>query len=558
VTLRLAAFVVLWAAAAQAAAAGDADRIFIGGRIWTGERAHPWAEAVAVRGGVLLAVGSTPAVLDLKGEHTEVTDLAGRLVVPGFHDAHLHLMGGSLALDRLDLSGAGSLAEIQRRLAAYANDHPEAPWILGGGWAWADFPGGQPDRRQLDAIVADRPVLLSDRDGHTGFANSAALRRAGLTRDTPDPQGGVIVRDAAGEATGILKESAKRLVSSLVPRPGLDERYAALRRGMDRLASYGITSVQDASFDPEDLPAFERLLADGPPKVRVAGALPMVKDPGAEVVARYQALRARYASTPLRLASVKGFVDGVIDAKTAAVFEPYTTGGTGILNWTAEDLDRTVAAWDREGFQVLLHAVGDKAIHMALDAYERAARASGTSGRRHRVEHVELPALADLPRFKALGVVASTQALFANPDATVLQNFAVVLGPERAARADSFSLFDGAGAVQAFGSDWPVFSAEVLRGIYCAVTRMTPEGTPPGGWEPQGRIPVEAALRHFTGDAAYATGEETMTGTLAPGKAAAFVVLSEDILRSPPAAILKARVLLTVRDGRDTHRAKGF
>jgi predicted amidohydrolase YtcJ len=222
------------------------------------------------------------------------------------------------------------------------------------------------------------------------------------------------------------------------------------------------------------------------------------------------------------------------------------------------DLDAAVALYDREGFQILLHAIGDRAIRMALDAYERAALANGTRGRRHRIEHIEVPHPADVPRFASLGVIASTQALFANPDKGLLENYAVVLGPQRSARANAFKRFDDAGALQAFGSDWPVFSMEALRGIYCAVTRTTPEGAPAGGWHPESRIGVEAALRHFTRDAAYASHDEDVKGTLAPGKLADFVVLSEDILAGPPERILKAKVLLTVMGGRDSYRAPGF
>jgi hypothetical protein len=240
------------------------------------------------------------------------------------------------------------------------------------------------------------------------------------------------------------------------------------------------------------------------------------------------------------------------------MFEPYVGGGTGLPFWEQSDLDQVVALYDKEGFQVLLHAIGDKAIHMALDAFEHAAKANGTSGRRHRVEHAEVPILADLPRFKKLGVIASTQALFASPDATVLENFSVLLGPERARRADSFKLYDDAGIVQAFGSDWAVFDFAPLKGIYAAVTRMTPEGTPAGGWYPEGRITVEAALRHYTRDGAYASFDENVRGTLAPGKLADLVVLSRDILEVPPSEIPKTKVLLTVMGGRDTYRDPDF
>jgi predicted amidohydrolase YtcJ len=269
-------------------------------------------------------------------------------------------------------------------------------------------------------------------------------------------------------------------------------------------------------------------------------------------------LLARHQSPRFRFGAVKGFLDGVVDAKTAAMLEPYTGGGTGIVKWTQEDLSRAAAFYDKERFQILLHAVGDKAIRMALDAYAYAAQANGPRMRRHRIEHAEVPAGADRARFKALGVVASTQALFANPDRTTLQNYAVLLGPQRAAQANAFRLWDDAGVAQAFGSDWPVFSCEVLKGIYCAVTRMTPEGTPAGGWQPQNRISAEAALRHFTKDAAHASLEETLKGTLSSGKVADLVVLSDDILTVPPERILTAKVLLTVLGGQDTYRAKEF
>jgi predicted amidohydrolase YtcJ len=335
-------------------------------------------------------------------------------------------------------------------------------------------------------------------------------------------------------------------------------RYEALRKRLGEAASYGLTSAQNAWFSAADLPLYERVMAEGGLEVRFYFALPMVKDLPAEELARYQALRAKYPGPLMKFGAVKGFVDGVVESKTAAMLEPYVGGGTGELNWTAEDLDRTVAFYDKEGFQVFLHAIGDRAIRLALDAYEHAARANGTSGRRHRVEHVEVPTRADIARFAPLGVIASTQALFANPDENTLEVYQVVLGPDRASRAMAFRSLDDTGAVQAFGSDSPVFSMEVLRGIYCAVTRTTPEGTPKGGWQPQERISAEAALRHFTRDAAYASFEEPRKGTLAPGMLADLVVLSEDILSIPPDRILKTRVMLTVMGGRDTYRATGF
>jgi predicted amidohydrolase YtcJ/predicted amidohydrolase len=537
-----------------APAADVADRIYLNGNIWTGADGRPRAEALATSGASILAVGNNAEIRRLAGDRTQIVDLKGRFVAPGFIDAHLHFMGGALSLNMVDLVGAASVGEIQRRLTAYVGSHPEVKWIVGRGWAFSDFPGAAPHRRVLDSAVPDRPALMTDRDGHTVLCNSRALAAAGITAATKDPPGGVIERDAGGEPTGLLKESAMGLVEKLVPPAGPAQKYAALRKAEELAASFGLTSVQNAGFDLEDLPVYERLVRENGVKTRFYSALMMVKNPSPDQVARYKKLVSLHQGPIFRFGPVKGLVDGTVDAKTAAMIEPYTNGGKGLLLWSPEELNRSVAIYDREGFQIMLHAIGDLAVRISLDALEAAAKLNKTSGRRHRLEHIEVPDPADLPRFKALRVIASTQAIFANPDQTTLENFAMVLGPARAAVADSFSLFDDAGAVQAFGSDWPVFSFDVLRGIYAAVARMTPEGTPPGGWEPQGRISAEAALRHFTRDAAYAAFDESFKGTLEPGKAADLVVLSDDILAPPPERILKARVLLTVMGGSETYR----
>jgi len=553
--------VPLFAAALAALAAAPrppafpaADRVFLGGRIWTADPSRPRAQALALAGDAIVAVGTDPEVRRYVGPATQTVDLRGRFVAPGFNDAHLHF----LVVENADLTGAASVEEVQGRIRAYAAAHPDQAWVTGRGWVYGAFPGSLPDRRQLDAAVADRPAFMTSYDGHSAWANSKALQVAGITRDTRDPDHGVIVRDEKGEPTGALKESASRLVGRLLPPASAEDRYAALKRRLEEAASYGLTSAQNASIAAADVAAYERVAAEGGLKVRFYFALPMVKDIAADDLAHYKAMRTKYPGPLMKFGAVKGFVDGVVESKTAAMLEPYPGGGTGELNWTSDDLDRTVVLYDREGFQVFLHAIGDKAIRMALDAYERAAQANGTSGRRHRVEHIEAPTRADIARFKPLGVIASTQALFANPDQNTYEVYAPTLGPDRESRAMAFRSLDEAGAVQAFGSDSPVFSMEVLRGIYCAATRMTPEGTPPGGWQPQERISAEAALRHFTRDAAYASFEEQRKGTLAPGMLADLVVLSDDVVAIPPAQILKTRVLLTVMGGRDTYRAGDF
>jgi predicted amidohydrolase YtcJ len=542
---------------AKEAKAGQADRIFFNGRIWTGEAGRPLAAAFAVRGTTILAVGANASVRRHAAKGTESVDLRGRFVAPGFIDGHLHLLGGGQSLDELRLDDVFTFEALTGRLRDWAAAHPDAHWVTGRGWAYAAFPDGLPSRAQLDAVVGDRPAWLVSYDGHTGWANSITLRIADVTPVTKDPPGGTIVHDERGEPTGALKESAMQLVERLVPKLLPHEKERALRKGITQAAAWGLTSVHQAGIDAEELEILRSAL-EAVPRLRVYVALDMERDPTLEALARQEDLRRRFSTGRLRVGAVKGYVDGVVEAKTAAMFEPYPGGGTGLPRWTQEELDRTVAAYDKAGWQVMLHAIGDRGIDMALTAFEHAALVNGTSGRRHRVEHVEVPRTADLPRFKAAGVVASTQAMFAYPNQNHLGVYVPTLGPERAHRALAFKAIDDAGAVQSFGSDWPVFTAEVVRGIACAVTRATVEGTPAGGWEPSQKISVEAALRHFTRDAAFAEHAEKEKGTLVPGMLADFVVLSQDLLAVPPDRIKNTKVLLTVLGGQDTYRAREF
>jgi predicted amidohydrolase YtcJ len=544
-----------------------ADRILINGKIWTADDSQPNAEALAISGDKILAVGSNQEIRSLATSDTAIVDLKGRLVVPGLQDSHLHFPGPSVNSIRLD--GLDTLQAFQNALAEFAKSHPDLPWITGGGWGYSAFPDQMPDKKYIDAIISDRPVYVSERDGHMGLANSKALQIAGITRDTHDPPNGHIMKDSKGEPTGELKEAAQDLLRTHIPERTDQDLYESLLQHMNEAAAVGLTSVQDAWTSPQNEPIFFRALAAGVVKLRFRFASPILPpgDDGAPPqhhltkpltahdLQRYKELREAFRGPLMKFGAVKGALDGTVDARTAAMFEPYVGGGTGIPFWEQDDLNQTVALYDKEGFQVLLHAIGDKAINMALNSFEYAAKTNGTKGRRHRVEHVEVPLLADLPRFKALGVIASTQPLFANPDPTVLLNFDPLLGPKRAPHADSFKIFDDAGAVQAFGSDWSVFSFDPLKGIYCAVTRTTPEGTPKAGWYPKGCISVEAALRHYTRDGAYATFDDEVRGVLRQGMLADLVVLSKDILTIPPSEILQTKVLLTVMGGKDTYRS---
>lgn len=529
-------------------------RIVVNARVWTGDPSMPEAQALAIAGERIAAVGSTADVRALAGPGTDIVDAGGRRVVPGFNDAHWHLPSRRTA----DLAGADSVAEILARLREFALASPPGAWITGRGWKPTDFPENRAHRTYLDAAFPDRPVLITDRDGHQALANSHALKLAGVTRTTVDPANGRIDRDDAGEPTGVLKESATSIVRRLMPATTFDDIQASLIAELDKAAAFGLTSLQVASGARPgslELQAYQRLRASNAMKVRLRVAVSFDRQPSAGRLAEYVKLRDS-GDAWLSYGIAKGMLDGTVDAHTAAMLEPYTgSDDAGIPMWEQAALNDAAAAYDRAGLQIELHAIGDRAIRMALDAFEHVSKGNPRSRGRHRIEHVEVPSLADLPRFAALDIIASTQAIFALPDETTLLNYAPALGPERASRANAFRLFDDAGARQAFGSDYPVFPMDPLKGIHAAVTRQTPAGAPEGGWHPQHRLSVQQALRHYTWGSAYASFEENGKGTIAPGRLADFVLLSRDILTEPPGVLLEARVLLTVAGGRVSYRS---
>ena len=411
------ALLVSWRATSppRGAALDPAELVVKNARVWTADPGQPWAEAVAVAKGRLTFVGSASEVGALIGEGTKVVDAGGRLMAPGFNDSHVHLMSGALALDLVDLIEEQSLAAVQARIKAFAEANPRSAWVRGRGWLYGSFPGGLPTRQQLDAVVSDRPAYMECYDGHSAWANSKALALAGITRSTKDPEGGVIVRDpATGEPTGALKESAGELVARVIPQPDAEARFAMLLRALRLLNSQGITSVQDAGIPVEtptdpaatDAALFARALREGRLSVRIAAAVVMKEGDFERPVAEAARLRALHDDATLRFGRVKGFTDGVIEAHTAAMFEPYAddpAAGLGLPNWTPEGLKKAVVAADQAGLQVYLHAIGDRGVRMALDAYEAAQRAGGPRDRRGRIEHIETIQAADYPRFVVPG-----------------------------------------------------------------------------------------------------------------------------------------------------------
>ncbi|MEY3700768.1 MAG: hypothetical protein RI891_60, partial [Gemmatimonadota bacterium] len=528
------------------------DRILLNGLIWTGDSARPAATAIALRGDLIVAVGFDADIEALADEATRVENLEGRRVVPGFHDAHWHLPTRRTA----DLTGAPNVDSLVSRLRAFAATLPDSAWITGRGWTPDMFPANTATSAALDLAFPDRPVLLTDRDGHQSLANQVALRLAGINRSSIAPPGGAIDRARDGTPTGLLRETAAAPVRERIPPPSADEVYTALQETMAAAARDGLTALQIANgLNEAEEEAFARALAEGTLRTRFRIAVPFVPLPTDSALSEWTARRDRDRGPLLRHGIAKGMLDGTVDARSAAMLAPYAVGGgTGLPRWSLDTLVETLARYDSAGLQVELHAIGDAAIRQALDAYEAVAQRNGPRDRRHRIEHLEVPDPADIPRFKALGVIASTQAVFATPDATALQNYVPLLGPERAARAMPFKALDDAGAVQAFGSDYPVFPMSPILGMQMAVFRQLADGTPEGGWEPQHRISVEAALRHYTRDAAYAAFREREIGILAPGMLADLVVLSDDILDGTLATFTRARPVLTIMGGRDTYR----
>jgi hypothetical protein len=540
------------AAPGPLAAALPATLIVTGARVWTGDRRHPWAEAVAVRGERIVAVGAAAEIERLTGPGTRRIAARGGMVTPGFIDSHVHFLDGGFGLGSVKLRDAASRADFVRRIAEFARTAPAGAWVLGGDWDHELWGGELPRRDWIDAVTADRPVWVNRLDGHMSLANSAALRAAGVTARTPDPPGGTIVRGPGGEPTGILKDNAMDLVDRVVPEAPPTAKDLALDAAMRYAAAQGVTSVVHMGTW-EDLEVFRRAHDAGRMITRIHAAVPL---------ATWQRLRDEVAAHGrgdawLAIGGLKGFVDGSLGSRTAAFEAPYADapGNRGLLVNRPEDLYEWTAGADRSALQVVVHAIGDRAIHLQLDIFERVAREDGLRDRRFRIEHAQHLAPADVPRFAALGVIASMQPYHAIDDGRWAEK---AIGAERAKTTYAFRSLLDAGAMLAFGSDWPVAPAVPLMGLYAALTRRTLDDRHPKGWVPRQKITLEEALAAYTRDAAYAAFAERDLGTLAPGKFADLVLVDRDLGRIPPPAIRDAKVLLTVVGGRVVFEAPGL
>jgi hypothetical protein len=532
---------------------GPVDLIITNGRVFSGA-GGALAEAVAVRGNKILKVGTNRDIKRLRRMHTLSIDAHGATVLAGFNDSHAHLISGGLALNRLDLVTARSLDAIKDAVRQYSVAYPDRAWVLGRGWYYEPFGASLPTRQLLDALVPDRPAYLTAYDGHTGWANTRALAAAGITRRTKDPKHGRIVRDPrTGEPTGALVESAQSLMDAAAPRPTREDSLQALRDAVALAHSVGVTSAQDLDSSPEDFDLYDTLRRSGELDLRLYGALGAGPDVTPADVDRFDAVRKQFPDDPLlKAGAIKLYVDGVVESYTAAMLAQYANRRTtGTANFTPAELTRIVTMLDKRGWQVMVHAIGDRAIRMSLDAFEHAATVNPPPerGRRHRIEHIETIDPADIPRFASLGVVASMQPDHGDPSPDLITVWRTNLGEPRASHAWMYGSLLAAGAHVAFGSDWPVVSMDPRFGLHVAATRTAPDGLPEEGWLPAERLALPDALRAYTAGGAWASFDEQRKGTLEPGMLADIVILTGDIFTEPP-RVLDAEVAVTIFDGR--------
>jgi len=537
-----------------------ADTIIVHGKVYTVNAQKPWAEALAIRGDKIVAVGSNREIERFRGRGTRVIDARGHLVLPGFTDCHIHFLSGSLALGQVNLEGARTVAEIQQRVKDYAASHSGRGWILGRGWTYPVF--GQaalPHKKFLDEILPDRPALLEGFDGHTYWANSRALAKAGITRDTPDPPNGQIVRDSeTGEPTGALKEAASELIERVVPKPTRAEKLAALQQGLAEANRNGLVRVHSAGGDFEELGLYGELRGSGALTVRMYIAYflnpPALKP---ETIETIEEARRRFNDEWLSAGAVKTMLDGVVESHTAAMLAPYADDRSvsGKMFWEADKYKQSVAELNRRGFQIFTHAIGDAAVRLALDAYEQAPQANGSRDARPRIEHIETISSADISRFGRLGVIASFQPLHAYPDEDTLNVWVRNVGPERETRAFAWRSVASGGGRLAFGSDWPVVTLNPWAGLQNAVTRQDVQGLPPGGWVPEQRLRMAEAIEAYTLGAAIAGRREKTEGSIEPGKLADLVIVSQNLFEIDPHAVRRTTVLLTMVGGKTVYQA---
>lgn len=529
------------------------DLVIINANIHTMDSTQPSAQAVAISGNRIVAVGASKDMKKLAGPQTRIIDARNQLVLPGFNDSHVHFLGGGFQLSSVDLRDANSPEEFADRIRRFAEKLPAGRWITGGDWDHERWSGAPlPTKELIDRYTPDTPVFVSRLDGHMALANSLTLRLAGVTRQTLDPPGGLIVRDRNGEPTGVLKDAAMSYVWKVRPLSSFEERLVAARAATNHAASLGVTSVQDMSAG-SDVGVYQTLLDRGELKTRIYAVSAL---PSWERLSR-TGVRAHFGGAMLRIGGLKGFADGSLGSTTAFFYEPYkdapnTRGLAGDEMYPEGAMLERVRGADRAGLQIMIHAIGDRANDLILSIYEQVTRESGERDRRFRIEHAQHLRPADIARFGRDKVIASMQPYHAIDDGRWAEKR---IGKDRAQTTYAFRSLLDSGATLAFGTDWTVAPLDPILTIYAAVTRRTLDGNNPKGWIPEQKITVEEAVRAYTVGSAYAEFQENQKGTIAPGKLADLVILSKDIFKIEPKDIEKVKVVMTFMDGQVVYEA---
>ena len=526
-----------------------AETIITNANVWTVDRNHPRAEAVAILNQRIVAVGTSAELDAWRGPQTRIIDAAGKLLLPGFNDAHVHFVPGGFQLDQVQLTDATTREEFARRVGAQAKKLKKSEWILGGEWDEQNWsPPQLPTHDWIDSLTPDNPVFIERHDGHESLANTLAMKLAGITNQTRAPAGGEIVRDADGNPTGIFKDAAQSLISKLIPEPAQSARLRAAKRALDFAASLGVTSVQDMVPSYADIETYSLLAERGELTSRIYAA-PI------ETHWRDQArigIRHAFGSEYLRVGAVKGFADGSLGSTTAYFFEPYVDAPNtrGLLSDEMQPIggmrERLTGA-DKAGLQLCIHAIGDQAISIVLDLFQDVEKTNGVRDRRWRIEHAQHMAQKDFQRFAKLHVIASVQPYHAIDDGQWAERR---IGPIRAKTTYAFRTFLDSGVRLAFGTDWTVAPLNPMQGLYAAVTRATLDGKHPNGWIPEQKITIEEAIEAYTLGSAYAEFQEKEKGSITPGKFADLVLLSDNLLKIDPRAIRDAKVEMTLVGGK--------
>jgi predicted amidohydrolase YtcJ len=521
-----------------------ADLIIRNARIWTVDKSHPTAQAVAVLGDRIVAVGSNADVEAWRGPHTRTVDASGKLLLPGFNDSHVHFVDGGLSLDSVQLNDATSAAEFARRIGEQAKKTPQGEWVTSGDWDETKWtPSAMPSKELIDPLTPDTPVFVSRYDGHMALANSVTLRLAGITAQTPDPPGGVIVHDAQGNPTGALKDAAMDYVYKIAPALSHDERLRAVKRALAHAASLGVTSVQHMNPEYADIAVYSELLERGELTARIYAA-PLITGVDDQVKL---GIRHAFGGPFLRIGALKAYADGSLGSSTAYFFAPFSNqpDNRGLLSDEMHPVslmqDRMMRA-DAAGLQICTHAIGDQGISTILDLYSEVVKAHGERDRRFRIEHAQHMAAKDFDRFAQLHVIASVQPYHAIDDGRWAEER---IGHDRSSRTYAFRTFLNHGVRLAFGTDWNVAPLNPMLGLYAAVTRATLDGKNPQGWFPEQKLTLAEAVEAYTMGSAYAEFQEKDKGSITPGKLADMVLLSDDVFTIDPVKIREVRILTT-------------